>query len=635
MEPSQEELVAEARRRGILPSNWTHVPQSRGPTTPGYNDDEVNIPRIPTPHASLEGVAKTAGGAVTDAANTVSLGSYGGLLGLQDRAVSAVTGTPGGSEAEMRRYGQEHPDLANWTRTAAMMAPGTPLARLGGLAAETVETAAKPVADALTGLLRRRASARAALALTKAGATGALTNVGAAATRNAVTGEQAPLGDAAVEGAGLGAGFGAVAHGAGAGADAMKAASPDLQLLENHGLTPRGPLPGPAVRPMEGAHPPEVPSRVTPATRAQAGLQAAEQVVPAIKATEQANNREFGRRSDALASGEGQDLGSVTPLLMHIDEAAKAPALPDASRAALGKLRDRVLAHIVDVRGGQMLMKASDINAMREYAQSLAGELKTAKVEKGDLPLAGAASVARDLLTQGVQRPMVGPLKQARPVVPLSALPNVPGLSEPGDVNPHGLTQGRPTPEPLNAPQRPQRIQPLAPGIADLNAQYAKTAEGVKRRYRLLGIPSPGTEPTEKTLEQAGRMITSRGEESKASGGKTGDKGHRIDRLEAMGAQPPTLPGTTVPEFPAANNLMDRPTVLGAVERMQLTPPQAFNAAKSPSMLANLATAAPNRTLYPALRAASSISPGRLTVPSDQLVHMIANRRKRGQEARE
>lgn len=532
--------------------------------------------------------------------------------------------------------------LANGIDIASYLPKESPV----GVIAETGAKAGQKLADPLLRALSKRAAGRVAAKAAGVTAGGALGNTAIAGARNAIAGENNDLSAAAGSGAALGGALGAVPALAREGAEAMRARSPDLTLLAEHGLEPRLPIPGTsAVKSIEGHPAPMegIPNKVTPASRGSAGTVAAETIVPAIKAHEQANNREFGRQMGPLQATEGKELGSVTPLFVHIDQAAQDPALPDASRNALARLRDRMMSRVVDVKGGQMLMSASDINAMREYADGLAGEIKTAKVAKGDIPLVKAASVARGLLTQTVQRPMIGPLQETGSAPNATSIPRhempVPGLSEPDDIGFDRTVAESKTvanPPPL---RRPAVEHELAPGIADLNAKYAKTAEGMKRRYRLLGIRSPGTQPTEDTLEKAGRMVTSRGEESKAAGGKTGREGHRIDRLKDMGVEPPVLDGTKTPDFPSnANTLLDRPQVMGAIERLQLSPPQAFNAAKSPSMLAHLAAAAPARTVYPALRAASKISPGRLVLPADQLIGTIRKRsqeRKRALDAQE
>ena len=266
------------------------------------------------------------------------------------------------------------------------------------------------------------------------------------------------------------------------------------------------------------SEPPLGVSRATPATRGEASREAANVIVPDMAERARANNQRFGELRDAAVAKEGSNWAHVSPALNLIDQHVSDPGMPDTTRAALGKLRQRIIDQSTPTRGG-IFTNADDLDRLRDYADSLGRQERAAKAS--DVPLRQVADVMRD------------------------------GVKE------------------------------AAPGIAALNAQQADVLGGFEQRRATLGVPRAserGGATSEKTLQAVAGRIQQSGEETATGGRSTVGGKTRSERLADLGA-PPTLPGTQVPPEPGYDTYLDRPRLQLAQENLQLTPSKVFSGA--------------------------------------------------------
>lgn len=504
------------------------------------------------------------------AANAATFGGFDAGLNAIDRAAGTHFGVTNEQQDADRA---EHPWLTGTADAIGYVAPT-------GAPAKAGEAIGRGV-DALTGAVAKRGlaarlAAKAAGGAVTGGATAALVGGAESASRGD---SPSQIGRAALSGAETGAGLGApMGFAAGAGGEAARAAreaSPDLSILHKYGLEP-GPVPGrPVIRQNESiasqlpglSDPPLGVSRATPATRGAASRAAADAIVPDMAERSYANNQRFGEMRKEAVAREGSNPAQVHDALKLIDQHIGDPGMPDTTRAALDKLRARIVSQSTPTRAG-IFVKADDLDRLRDYADSLGKQERAAKAS--DVPLRQVADVMRSSVGEA------------------------------------------------------------APGIAKLNAQQAEVLGGFEQRRATLGVPRPserGSGTSEKTLQAVAGKIQQSGEETATGGRSTVGGKNRSERLAELGA-PPTLPGTQVPPEPGYDTHLDKPRLQLAQENLQATKGQVFSGARKVAETAiGAVSRAPVRVLYPLARRAGDASVGSVPVAADALISALRGRR--------
>ena len=582
-EPEGKYTHDQIRQRLVQLHGAREVTSAQNWQPPG-GAEPVNIQSQPVPETP-GGFARRVGGEVEDqagvavrlghrAANAATFGAFDTGLNAIDRAAGTHFGVPQEQQDADRA---EHPWLTGTADAIGYMAPT-------GAPAKAGEAIGRGV-DALTGAIAKRGlAARLAARAAGGAATGAGTGAIVQGAESASRGESLPqIGRAALSGAETGAEFGApmgfAAGAAGEGARAARESSPDLSILHKYGLEP-GPVPGRPVIRQDSSIASQLPgisdpalgvSRATPATRGAASRAAADVIVPDMAERSHANNQRFGEMRGDVVAREGSNPAHVTPALQLIDQHMSDPGMPDTTRAALGKLRERIINQSTPTRVG-IFTRADDLDRLRDYADSLGRQERAARAS--DVPLRQVADVMRD------------------------------------------------------------GVNTAAPGLAALNAQQAEVLSGFEQRRATLGVPRPserGSATSEKTLQSVAGKIQQSGEETATGGRSTVGGKTRSERLAELGA-PPTLPGTQVPPEPGYGTFLDKPRLQLAQENLQLTPSKVFSGAGQPvtsgaGVAHRLAHAAPTRLLYPLARRAGEATVGSKPLAADALIQALRGRR--------
>jgi hypothetical protein len=378
----------------------------------------------------------------------------------------------------------------------------------------------------------------------------------------------------------LGGAMGTVGGVAQETARAGKAASPDLQKLDEYGLEP-GPIPGrPVIRKdqpvlAQSARRPALGvSDVNPATRGAAARSAGDTIESDLNATEKANNSRFGQLKADVVAREGQNPGDVGPTLQLIDQHLSNVGLNPGTRAHLEALKAQIGQVSMPTRAGTFA-RALHIDQLRDLADEFGSQGKLAGAN--DIPLRQAASSLRDALEQA------------------------------------------------------------APGWRDLNKAHSGFMTGLDERRALLGDPErQGAEsnPFSREREGAARQarIRQAGEHTATAGGQETDAGDRVERLQALGPAP-IHPGPSI-DHPDYQATLDVPRLQLAQERMQFSPSAIFSGSGNVgTQLHRIATYGPKRIGYPLARRLGDTSVTSQPIAADALIRAIQGRRKEEENA--
>lgn len=578
--------------------------------------------------------------------------STGGLYSRALSGASDVVGTQiGPSMEEFDRFRSENPTTDNITTFAANVNPY-------GLAGKVAGKVNK-LADPLVAAVRRKAQTAPGKALASVAGAAAPSAVGAgvtggleAAVEGADPGEIASrAGRSAVGGAVIGGGMKALVGAGGAVARALRNRSKDLQVLHEKGLEP-SPIPGrPVVREDEslmsqlpgGSAPALYPGRVTPATRGQAGREAADEIVPFVREASQANNRRFGELQAERYAAEGKNPAPFQHIVKEIKRRLKEEDLADNTKTALQAVLRKfkpympkkmappapasaagavpplppLPPHIVQME--EMLAKAQGPEVRSNLERAIAQE-------KGKLPT------------------LMAPPPPAVASAPPTPKPPLPFTAESldrirkytdGKIKKKEVDKGDVQFMQVSKLLRDTLARKdVGPGIAALNKAYSKTKQSFGKQQSLLGMKTAQREPGENVFEAVARTARQRGEETGISGGQTGKHGHKVDRAIATGA-PRTLKGTTLPAQPDYKALLDAPRLQLAQENMQAVTSKVFSGAgpaqtTGAGLLARYAGYIPNRLLYPLARRLGEKQVGS-GFGADELIRAL---RQRGEKKR-
>ena len=508
----------------------------------------------------------------------------GGLYGRGTEALSQITGTQiGPSRADYEQLAQQNP-LANATATAAgyMNPEGLP-AKGSQLVGKGVDLLSRAVAKRGLSTIPGRLAGSVVSGGLKGAGSAALTSVGEdiiAGRSDEEIGHNAK--DKAKMGAAFGAVFGPAIQAGREFAAARRAASPDIALLDRYGLEP-GPVPGrpvirkdqPIMRQVPGASPPPLgASRVTPATRGAAARDAADELVPDIRAREQINNQRFGEVKLQAKIAQGLRPWMADNVLSEIDAQMQDARLPASTLAALGQLRQRIIDNSVQTSAG-VRSTAMKLDEIRDLADTLGNAEKAAKMP--DVPLRQIASMMRD------------------------------------------------------------ELRNVAPRMAMVNETQHEMLNGFEQRRALLNMPKGnevGAAAQERTRVEAARRIRQGGEETAIGGIRTSGGQNTGERLADLGA-PPVFPGaqSRLPPEPNYRGLLEVPQLQLAQENLQLTPSKVFSGggvgSGAAGFVSRLATATPDRALYPLARRLGEKTVGSNVRAPDELIGAVKRRREK------
>lgn len=511
------------------------------------------------------------------AVNAATFGGFDAGLNLIDRAAGTRFGVHPDEQAADEA---NHPWMTGTANAVGYVAPVGLPARAGEAIGRGVDALTSTIAKRAAGSATGRLAVRAGTGAATGAATGGLTR---GLETSAAGGSPSDVGREALQGAktggALGAPLGAAAGAAGELAAKMRASSPDLAILHKYGLEP-GPVPGrPVIREDQAIHsqlpgvsePPLGVSRATPATRGAAARAAADEIVPDMAERARANNQQFGELQAQAYKAEGRNPARISEALTRIDQHLNDPGLPDTTKVALSKLRQRMIDQSMPTRLG-IFTRADNLDRLRDYADFLGRQERTAKAS--DVPIRQVADLMRD------------------------------------------------------------SVREAAPGIAALNAQQAGVLTGFEQRRAVLGVPKPperGGATSEKALQGAAGRIQQSGEET-ATGGRATVRGRtRSERLADMGA-PPTLPGTQVPPEPTYGASLAMPRLQLAQENLQVRPSKVFSGGGMVPVGAGLGHRLlhylPERVIYPLSRRLGDANLSTIPQAADPLLRALRGRRQ-------
>jgi hypothetical protein len=389
----------------------------------------------------------------------------------------------------------------------------------------------------------------------------------------------------------LGAGLGTAQGLSREAAGAAREASPDLQLLDKHGLEP-GPIPGrPIIRkdqPVLGQEggPPTGVRRATPATRGAAARAAGDTIESDLDASEKANNKRYGElKADALVK-EGMNPVPMAPTVQLIDRHLADVGLNPATRAHLTHLREQIMGRPIGNTGVMaggigiptkmgVFGRVHQVDRLRDLADEFGRQGKLAGAN--DIPLRQTADELRKAVEAG------------------------------------------------------------APQLTALNKTHHGLMSGLEERRALVGDPeNQGASFFAREREGGARSarIRQAGEETATGGGQETDMGDRMERLASLGT-PQLHAGATLPVRPYSyQDLIEQPRLQLAQEDLQLSPSKLFSGTRSgPGMLHRAAEYIPMRLGYPAIRRLGDSDVGTQPMAADALVSAIRGRKKKEENA--